>query len=118
MPFLQVELALNKVLPSHAHLYLCNNLTPSVNSRRGIIKTYHAQNFFFFFVVMERIRKGSDLPKNKWGSPCIQQKYSRTKLTQRPSALHFVECFAQCVRLMYDIACAYLMNSVCSINAQ
>ena len=36
---------------------------------------------------MERIRKGSDLPKKKWGSPCIKQKYSQIKLPQRSSAL-------------------------------
>ena len=40
---------------------------------------------------MERIRKGSDLLKKKWGSPSIHQKYSNTKLMQRSSALHFVE---------------------------
>ena len=40
---------------------------------------------------MERIRKGSDLPKKKWGSPSIQQKYSQIKLPQRSSALYFVE---------------------------
>ena len=40
---------------------------------------------------MERIREGSDLPKKKWESPSIQQKYSHTKLTQRSSALYFVE---------------------------
>ena len=28
---------------------------------------------------MERIRKGSDLPEKKWGSPSIQQKYSRVR---------------------------------------
>ena len=38
---------------------------------------------------MERIRKGSHLPKKKWGSPIIQQKYSHTKLTQRSPALYF-----------------------------
>ena len=40
---------------------------------------------------MERIRKGSDLPKKNWGSPSIQQKYSQIKLLQRSSALYFVE---------------------------
>ena len=34
---------------------------------------------------MERIRKGSDLPKKKWRSPSIQQKYSQIKLLQRSS---------------------------------
>ena len=45
---------------------------------------------------MERVRKGSDLPKKKWGSPSFQQKYSHTKLTQRPSALYFVEFSTRC----------------------
>ena len=40
---------------------------------------------------MERIRKGSDLPKKKWGSPSIQQKYSQIKLPQKSSALYFFE---------------------------
>ena len=31
--------------------------------------------FFLFFSIMGRIRKGSDLPRKKWGSPSIQQKY-------------------------------------------
>ena len=42
--------------------------------------------------MMERVRKGSDLPKKKWGSLSIQQKYSHTKLTQRSSALYFGLC--------------------------
>ena len=33
--------------------------------------------FFLFLSIMERIRKGSDLPKKKWGSPSIQQKYKK-----------------------------------------
>ena len=40
---------------------------------------------------MERITKESDLPKKKWGSPMIQQKYLQIKLPQRSSALYFVE---------------------------
>ena len=48
---------------------------------------------------MERIRKGSDLPKKKRGSPSIQQKYWHTKLTPRSSALCFVEFSTQCARL-------------------
>ena len=47
--------------------------------------------FFLFFSIMERIRKGSDLPKKNWGSPSIQQKYSQIKLPQRSPALYFVE---------------------------
>ena len=27
---------------------------------------------------MERVRKGSNLPKKKWGSPSIQQKFRRS----------------------------------------
>ena len=37
--------------------------------------------------------------KKKWGSPSIQQKYSHTKLTQRSSALYFVEISTWCARL-------------------
>ena len=55
--------------------------------------------FFLFFSIIIRIRKGSDLPKKNWGSPSIQQKYSHTKLTQRSSALYFVEFSTQCARL-------------------
>lgn len=47
--------------------------------------------FFLFFSLIERLRKGSDLPKKKWVSPSIQQKYSQIKLPQRSSALYFVE---------------------------
>ena len=32
-----------------------------------MIKTSHVQIFFLFFSIMERIRKGSDLPKEKVG---------------------------------------------------
>ena len=31
------------------------------------------QIFFLFFVKMDKIRKGSDLPKEKWGSPSNQE---------------------------------------------
>ena len=50
---------------------------------------------FLIFSIMERVRKGSDLPKKKWGSPSIQQKYSH----QRSSALYFVEFSTRCARL-------------------
>ena len=67
---------------------------------------------------MKRVRKGSDLPKKKWGSPSTQQKYSHTKLTQRSSALCFVEFSYRCARLKMTwhardqwIACALEMRS-------
>ena len=41
-------------------------IRPHVNSKREIIKTSHVQNFLFF-VILERIRKGSYLPKKKVG---------------------------------------------------
>ena len=69
-----------------------------LNSIWEKIKTSHVQ-IFSFFSIMERIRKGSDLPKKKWGSPSIQQKYSHTKLTQSSSALYFVEFSTRCTRL-------------------
>ena len=56
------------------------------------------QRFFWFFSIMERVKKGSDLPKKKWGSPSFQQKYSHTKLTQRSSALYFVKFSTRCAR--------------------
>ena len=60
--------------------------------------------FFLFFSMMERVRKGSDLPKKKWGSPNIQQKYPHTKLTQRSSALCFVEFFESVRAFENDVA--------------
>ena len=47
-----------------------------------INKNFPRTDFFSIFSKMERIRKGSDMPEKKWGSPSIQQKYSHTKLTQ------------------------------------
>ena len=68
------------------------------NSKREfeIITASHVHNLFVFFVIMERIRKGSDLPKT----------------VQPTTTLHFVEFFTWCARLMYDVARACLMNSV------
>ena len=90
---------------------------PFFNSIWEIIKTSHTQTFFFFFM-MKRVRKGSDLPKKKWGSPSFQQKYSHTKLTQRSSALCFVEFSNRCahLKMMWHardqwIACALEMRS-------
>ena len=67
---------------------------------------------------MERIRKESDLPKKKWWSSNIQQKYSHTKLTQSSWALYFVEFSTRCARLKMTwhardqwIACAPEMRS-------
>ena len=67
---------------------------------------------------MERIRKVSDLPKKKWGSPSIQQKYSQIKLRQRSSALYFVEFDLVRALEIHDvaratscIACALEMRS-------
>ena len=40
-------------------------IRPYVNSTWEIIKTSQVE--IFFFSIMERIRKGSDLPKKKWG---------------------------------------------------
>ena len=96
--------------------------TSSEWGKRGL-KDVRAQKlpthrFFWFFSIMERVRKGSDLPKKKWGSPSVQQKYSHTKLTQRLSALYFVEFSTRCARLKMTwhvrdqwIACALEMRS-------
>ena len=75
--------------------------------------------FFLFFSLMERIRKGSDLPKKKWGSPSIQEKYSQVKLPQRSSALYILTSFDSVRALeIYEvarapscIACALEMRS-------
>ena len=48
---------------------------------------------------MERIRKGSDLPKKELGSPSIHQKYSQIKLPHMSSALCWVS--TRCARLKY-----------------
>ena len=73
--------------------------------------------FCLFLSVMERIRKGSDLPEKKWGSPSIQQKYSHIKLTQRSSALYFVEFRLDARALeIDDVARTCLMN--CTRDAQ
>ena len=67
---------------------------------------------------MERIRKGSDLPKNNWGSPRIQQKCSNTKLT-KGHQLYILLSF-DLVRALEidDVARAWLMNSVRTRDAQ
>ena len=83
-----------------------------MNSIREIIKTSHVQ-IFLFFGIMERITKESDLPKKKWGSPSIQQKYSHTKLTKRSSALYYLVH-----ALENDVARACIMNSVRIRDAQ
>ena len=59
------------------------------NGKKLKLRTY-MYSFFCFFSITERIRKGSDLLKEKWGSLSIQQKYSHTKLTQRSSALYYM----------------------------
>ena len=82
-----------------------------------IMKTFHVQ-IFFVFSITERIRKGSDLPKKKWGSPSSQQKYLHKKLTQRSSALYFVEfrLGARAWNTWHGSTC--LMNSVHTRDAQ
>ena len=67
---------------------------------------------------MKRIRKGSDLPKKKWESLSIQQKYSHNKLMQRSSALYFVEFSTLVHALENDVARVCLMNSVRTRDAQ
>ena len=104
--FLQVELALNKVT------YV--RILPHVNSKHEIIKTSHVHNFFCFLLYWKRSEKEVGGRAGGGGSPCIQQTYSHTKLTQRPSALHFVEFFTRCARLMYDLAGGWIMNNVAS----
>ena len=118
MPFLQVELALNKAI-SKSRMPVFNNVTirPNVNSKREIIKTSHAQNFLFF-VIMERIRKGSDLPKKKVGVTLHPKKIFSHQVNAAAFSTTFVKCFSRCTCLMYDVARTCLMNSVCSRNAQ
>ena len=73
---------------------------------------------FLFLGIMGRIRKGSDLLKKKRGSLSIQQKYSHTKLTQRSSALYFVEFRLGASLEIDDVARTCLMNYVRTRDAQ
>ena len=94
----QLELALKNTAFKSRTPVSMYQFDPLFNSIWEIIKTSHTQ-IFLFFSMMKRVRKGSDLPKKKWGSPSIQQKYSHTKLTQRSSTLCFVEFSNRCARL-------------------
>ena len=80
-------------------------IQPFFNCIWEIIKTSHAQIFFLFFSIMERVRKGSDLPKKKWGSPSVQQ-------------IMFCWVFDSVCALENDVARAWPMNSVCTRDAQ
>ena len=94
----QVELALKNATSKSRTPVSMYQFDPIGLVLLEIIKTSHAQ-IFLLFSIMERIRKGSDLPKKNWGSPGIQQKYWHIKLTPRSPALCFVEFSTQCVRL-------------------
>ena len=68
-----------------AHIEAVNKGAATYQANTGILRTFAPKNFphtdfFLCFSMMKRVRKGSDLPKQKWGSPSIQQKYSHTKL--------------------------------------
>ena len=92
MSLIQVELALKQATSkSRTSVSLYVPIRLYLNSIWEINKTSYVQKFFLFFGIMDRIRKGRDLPKKKVGSPSIQQKYSQIKLPQRSSALYFVE---------------------------
>ena len=54
------------------------------------MKTSHVQ-IFIVFKYNGKNQKRKQSAEKKWGSPNIQQKYSHSKLTQRLSALYFVE---------------------------
>ena len=54
----------------------------SVNGE--IFETFHVQ-IFLFFVKMDKIRKGSDLRKEKWGSSSIQEGKIAAKFSKRLS---------------------------------
>ena len=94
----QLELALKNTTFRSRTAVSMYQFDPFFNSIWEIIKTSHTQ-IFLFFSMMKRVRKGSDLPKKKWGSPSVQQKYSHTKLTERSSALCFVVFSNRCARL-------------------
>ena len=50
-------------------------------------QNFSCSDFVCFFVKMEGISKGSDLWKEKQGSPCIQESKILAKLFKRPPAL-------------------------------
>ena len=57
------------------------------------MKTFHVQ-IFFVFSITERIRKGSDLPKKKWGSlDRAANKNIRTKSYRKGHHLYILLCF-------------------------
>ena len=64
-----------------------------------INKNFPRTDFFSIFSKMERIRKGSDMPEKKWGSPNIQQKIFAHQANTKSSALYFVGFSTRCVRL-------------------
>ena len=69
MPFLQVNLVLNKAtskscIPENA------TIPPHVNSKREIIKTSHVQ---IFFLLYWKESEKEVIYRKKWGSLCIQQ---------------------------------------------
>ena len=79
-----------------------------------IIKTSHAQ-IFLFFSIMERIRKGSDLPK-KVGVTKHPTKIFAHQVNAKVVSSIFVE-FSTRLKL-HDVACACPINSVRTRDAQ
>ena len=81
-----------------------------------IIKTSHGQ-IFLFFSIMERIRKGSDLPKKKVGFTEHPTKILAHQVNAKVSSI-VCWVFDSVRALENDVARACLMNSVRSRDAQ
>ena len=87
---------------------ICSNLKILLLSRnqtntkwgRKVYSTTWPDLFFLFFSIMGRIRKGSDLPEKKVGVTEHPTKiFAQQVLTQRSSAIYFVEFSTLCARL-------------------
>ena len=76
----QLELALKNTTSKSSTSVSVYQFDPFLIVYEKLLKL-PTHRLFLFFSMMERVRKGSDLPKKKWGSPSFQQKYLHTKLT-------------------------------------
>ena len=76
-----------------------------------IIKTSHVQTFLFFSI-MERIRKGSDLPKKKG----VIEHPTKIFADQVTAKLYILSTFdSVCALEIHDVACA-TSNIACALE--
>ena len=113
----QVELAL-KITAFKSHTPISIYQFDPIWILWEIIKTSHVQIFLIVFWYNGKNQKRKWPAEKKWGSPSIQQKYLRTKLTHKSSALYFVVFDSVRALEMPDVARAWLMNSVRNWHAQ